>query len=541
MNGGRHIGLWTAAMAGSLALHGAVGMALIAMPMPEARPKVETEITIETLAEGSVTTTAPVVAANVATASPALAVAPSETTLVAAVTASTPVEAATGPALEPVAAPQALAPSATAATIVAATAEPTNAAGPEAVSPALAPVVSEETVSIPMQAEAVASPQAADSQSPALAIEDFASLEAVESLPAPAPSGASASLLATSASAAVSEALVPATSAVAARPIESAATSVVTSQTATVAPAAVAAQSAPAPKAAAAVAEPSQLSHQSAPTVAQRAPVPAAVAAPAGTKGVASANSVVAPVTSRVVAGTSTTPAPVQAQEVVVAMLPRPEVGPAEQGDTATTAAQLASFLDTHETGGCVLAVPSVAQDGEATIDGFSVEDAEVDRIGQAFQRQSGLAIRTHTRHVTAGQCSALAFSRALPQYPNYPLSLRLEAPSIESGAVLSGEVSGLRKPYLYLVVIDDEGKAKLINTFEGMTRTSVAFSAPMTLTAGPVASVQLLVAVASDDPLTTIATRDGVSAQQFFDGVASEIVNQNRSIHYGITSFTVQ
>ena len=91
------------------------------------------------------------------------------------------------------------------------------------------------------------------------------------------------------------------------------------------------------------------------------------------------------------------------------------------------------------------------------------------------------------------------------------------------------------------IVVIDDEGKAKLVEEYRAVTRTSVSFSAPMTLTAGPVQSVQLLVAVASDVPLETIATRDGILAETFFNGLAGEIRNRSRRIHYGITSFLVR
>jgi hypothetical protein len=242
-----------------------------------------------------------------------------------------------------------------------------------------------------------------------------------------------------------------------------------------------------------------------------------------------------------VVAGTSTQPATVESQ--VVAMLPRPEVRVDGQGSGGTAAleTELASFLAAHESGDCVLAVPSIVKEDEATIDGFSMAPTDVFRIGRAFQRESGVPVKTNISRVTEGQCSALAFSRALPQYPNYPLKLTLDAPTIRSGAILSGKVAGLRKPNLYLVVVDDEGKAKLINSFPGMTKTTIPFDAPMTLTSGPVASVQLLVAIASDVPLTTIATRDGIPAEDFFKGVADEIINRNRSIHYGITSFIVR
>ena len=91
---------------------------------------------------------------------------------------------------------------------------------------------------------------------------------------------------------------------------------------------------------------------------------------------------------------------------------------------------------------------------------------------------------------------------------PNFPLQLTLNQPEIASGADLSGVVSGLRKDTLYLMIVDDEGKAKLVSSSAVGDVRSLSFSAPMTLTGRPGSAVQLLIAIASDGPLRNLPTK---------------------------------
>jgi hypothetical protein len=55
------------------------------------------------------------------------------------------------------------------------------------------------------------------------------------------------------------------------------------------------------------------------------------------------------------------------------------------------------------------------------------------------------------------------------------------------------------------------------------------------------VESVQLLIAVASDGPLISMPDREGQPADLFFSRLALEIISGNRSIGYGMGSFTLR
>jgi hypothetical protein len=235
--------------------------------------------------------------------------------------------------------------------------------------------------------------------------------------------------------------------------------------------------------------------------------------------------------------------AAIEGKGTVIAALPRPSVAPngSASGPAKPNRLQISDFLTEREDSGCLLAIPQGISPTQASIAAFALERGAVERLAVEYQKLSGMTLKAETRPVSHDQCSALAFARGLAQYPNFPLRVSLAKPVIHSGQELAGVVSGLRKDTIYLVVVDDEGKAELITSYSGQRASIVDFNAPMTLTSGPVSSVQLLIAIASDGPLRTVPHRPGMPAEEYFSRLATEIISGNRSIAYGITSFVVK
>lgn len=254
---------------------------------------------------------------------------------------------------------------------------------------------------------------------------------------------------------------------------------------------------------------------------------------------------VVAPSVSapRAVQGVTTPSAPVRIEprQQQTALVPIPRIDAEEDGQQSTSGggAVVRDFLRGREGDDCLLAVP--AEDGETAVEAFAISNAAVAAMAADFEHQSRSTLATTVRPVLPGQCSALGFARALPQYPNYLLQVDVARPEIRSGDVLEGIVSGVTKDTLYLVAVDDEGNAKLVESDSGLRTDTYRFSEPVHLTADPVASVQLLVAVGSDGPLKSMPTRDGLPADRFFSQLTMEIINDNRSIAFGMGSFIVR
>src|SRR5690606_20528219 len=138
-------------------------------------------------------------------------------------------------------------------------------------------------------------------------------------------------------------------------------------------------------------------------------------------------------------------------------------------------------------------------------------------------------------------QCGALSFARTLPGYPLPALDIRPEVRTIESGAYLSGRIREPKRKWLYLLLVDDEGKVEEIQDLFREAGGSIGFSAPMTLKHGPVSTVQILVALASDEPLETVTQHDRGPADAYSARQADEVARGNGPVGVGIPDFLVR
>lgn len=62
-----------------------------------------------------------------------------------------------------------------------------------------------------------------------------------------------------------------------------------------------------------------------------------------------------------------------------------------------------------------------------------------------------------------------------------------------------------------------------------------------MTLTGGPVQTVQLLVAISASGPLRTVDERNGADADAFFNDLTEELAGRGAEIDLAVTSFEAQ
>jgi hypothetical protein len=610
MSAASPVSFWVIAAAGSVALHGALGMALYAMPMPETKKASHTEIDIATLAAGGASQLASPENVSIINAGqpailvqpPASALAAKEAGAAAEIVRAQPVmaqapetshgEKATPETIVPPSPSSDLVapkmdtaetpiPNASEATVAAAETVVNAAENVRETEAEAASDMASITLASPSDTTVVAAPVEIGESAPMPTNEVAAAvdvkpaspllptaLETVPKVSEPAETIASINpatppIAAGRASETVETAIPVAPpvktqslsepAEVAAKPTSSASNTIAPAgQTAPLVAASRVSEAVKTTTSAAPLMKAQSRSEQAEPVTTSKSgaaasAVPIATPSSGTVNGASSAASAIRPAESASPLGSTgvagVTNSTVAAKATVVAMLPRPDVltdGEVTDGPTSGTL-RVAEFLVTHKGDDCMLALPASISPTQASIQAYAAAPEMVARLGTEYERLSGFTLKADTRTVSAAQCGALAFARNLAQYPNFPLRVTLDEPSIASGHDLSGVISGLRKDTLYLMVVDDEGKAELVGSYPGQRGPVMSFAAPMTLTDGPVSAVQLLVAIASDGPLKTMPTRPGMPAEQYFSKLATEIITGNRSIAYGITSFVVR
>jgi hypothetical protein len=202
---------------------------------------------------------------------------------------------------------------------------------------------------------------------------------------------------------------------------------------------------------------------------------------------------------------------------------------------------QVLQYLADYEGDGCFLALPSPGLEGRVRLDGFSVALETTARFAEQLVHLTGIEVETTGHTVSADQCRALSFARSLATYPAPGLQIRPSSRSIASGDVLVGSIKNVHKKMLYLLVIDDEGKVQEIQNLFQDTTGQIGFAAPMTLTRGKVQTEQLLIAIASDEPLETFASHEGQHAEAYFAALADEIAWADSRVDFGFTTFFVR
>jgi hypothetical protein len=191
--------------------------------------------------------------------------------------------------------------------------------------------------------------------------------------------------------------------------------------------------------------------------------------------------------------------------------------------------------------GGCLLAVVAGQQADVTEVDSFTDLPEQADALGAEAARATGVAVSARARVVSAAQCSTLDFLRGLGGSGGASLVLAPDSGEIDSGQVLAGSIANFTKPVRYLLVVDDEGQVQFVPGLTAVGADTVRFSAPMTLTSGPVRTVQILVAVGSDAPLESIEPGSSARANAYFPALIEEIARSGAEVEYGIAPFVVR
>lgn len=240
---------------------------------------------------------------------------------------------------------------------------------------------------------------------------------------------------------------------------------------------------------------------------------------------------------------TAAPPSPVQrpAGDLRVATLAPTRNQPSAPQESADEYRRVLDFLRRYEGGGCFVALPSLRAGSRLGLDGFTSDTDSLASFAEEFSRATGVSADAHLDAVSLAQCRALTFAQNLASYPAFSLRIELEQRRLRSGERLRGTVREVGNRTAHLLLVDDEGKVQRADGFLSRSGADATFGAHMTLTGGPVATVQLLVALAAQERLETIERLDGEDAQLFFAELAEEIAERGLAVDLAIASFSVR
>ena len=231
----------------------------------------------------------------------------------------------------------------------------------------------------------------------------------------------------------------------------------------------------------------------------------------------------------------ATTPvAPPPAAERAVRRVPR---SPPTARDIAV--ANLIQRIRSTPSPECMVALPRrIGADGIG-LTLISAQDAtRAEFSDRLLTRPEDTDVRQTPMLVDPRQCPALGFVAANRDYPATRIGIRIERVEVPSGNRLSGTVSNVGDRNLTLVLVDNNGVVQSLDRFVAEQDGAWRFDVPVTRVGPRRDTKQLLLAVASEDPLDQLTARGGQRAEDVFANLSAALV---REVALAVLAFDVR
>jgi hypothetical protein len=184
---------------------------------------------------------------------------------------------------------------------------------------------------------------------------------------------------------------------------------------------------------------------------------------------------------------------------------------------------EVSEFVRTYQgTSACFAAVPIEMADGSIAVTAYADDANASAALADTVAQHFGGEVAIDARALTPSQCGALSFLGESGG-PSAQVNLALANQAITDGNFLQGTIRNLDGNYVYLLVVDDEGKVSSADQFLDQNGDMLTFEAQVHLTGSGARSDQLLVAIVSRSPLEVPDALEGRQASEFFKKLSQE------------------
>jgi serine/threonine-protein kinase len=220
------------------------------------------------------------------------------------------------------------------------------------------------------------------------------------------------------------------------------------------------------------------------------------------------------------------------AAEKEIAALPKPPL-------PRFSAADIRDHVTGYDGGPCFFAFPADIGEGSAEIIGYGNQRRSFDALRSTFQARFGFDAAMEMRTVTDDQCVVVEALGQLTSQAAAPVSLDLSHGVLRSGRSLSGTISGLGDRKLALLMLDNFGFVHSLNGYVVREAGTARFEIKEMSTAKPMDfQPQLILAVASAQPLQSLALQRSLPARELFPTLLREIAGKPENLSTAVGYF---
>lgn len=230
--------------------------------------------------------------------------------------------------------------------------------------------------------------------------------------------------------------------------------------------------------------------------------------------------------------------APVAPPPVKQAALPKP---PNPGLSSANPIERIRAYLDDYDGGDCFLVTPVAISRAAAVLEGFGNSSATFDTFSQAFRSAQGFNASIGRRQITPQQCPALKFVNDLHVDHARAPRINLDTTELKSGDALSGTIENVSNKMVEFLLITDNGQVQNLSPLLKPGTDSMSFTIGLQRNQSDASPLQLLVAIASAQPLPSLQNRQPVAADIFFPQALKEAKDANTLVTATVRFFKLE
>lgn len=218
----------------------------------------------------------------------------------------------------------------------------------------------------------------------------------------------------------------------------------------------------------------------------------------------------------------------------------RLEPGPAEATPPEVSRAQqIAAYVESYKDGPCFRVRATNIGAASADIEGFGLSPAPFDGLDRAFAKAFGFEAGIRAMLIRPAQCPVLAFLDAASGDPRIMPPIRLAERLLPAGRPLKGSITIPKDKSIALLLVSETGLIRNVTQFlrEGEELT---FDIPVEKPDQP-GEPKLLMAVATNEPLASLAFAEELASEEIFAKVRAEAKERQDELGIGLGYFQVQ
>lgn len=210
---------------------------------------------------------------------------------------------------------------------------------------------------------------------------------------------------------------------------------------------------------------------------------------------------------------------------------------------------QIEQYIARYDGGDCFFVTPASITENSAKIDGYGAAAAPFRAFDEAFKRAIGFEAEIGLWRVTSQQCPAITMLSQLRSSRDEPPYLRVPASTLRDGESLTGAVGSLVHKYIELLLVGDDGTVQNVSRAlssdcsKGCAPTGARFEFDIALPRGSRAEgqPQLLLAIASSDPLVSAKVSTPTPADQVFTRILVEAARRAQPLAGAVKYFKIE